>query len=193
MKKLFHPHTPIYSKITILGDPYPCGVYLLAIRLTEDQQLAFGEFQYGKMINLPQGTYLYVGSAFGQHRTSSLGYRLLRHASRSGSEVPHLIRPALQQSIEAVGLLGSLPKRKTPHWHIDYLLDLIYAEIRGVVVLRTKKHIESQVSDRLAQQPEVMILAKGLGASDYPGKTHLFFVDADDDWWAKLPENLKIN
>jgi len=193
MKKLFHPQSPIYSKITIQGDPHPCGVYLLAIRLTEDQQLAFGEFQHGKLITLPQGTYLYVGSAFGQHRTSSLGYRLLRHASRSGDEAPHLIRPALQQSIEAAGLLGSLPKRKTPHWHIDYLLDLISAEIRGIAVLRTKNYIEAQVADRLAQQPEVMILAKGLGASDYPGKTHLFFVDADDQWWSKLPENLKIN
>ena len=191
MKKLFHPQTPIYSKITILGDAHPCGVYLLSIELTEDQKLAFGEFQNGKMITLPQGSYLYVGSAFGHHRSSSLGYRLLRHASRSGAEIPHLIRPALQKSIDSAGLLGSLPKRKTPHWHIDYLLDLLSAEIRGIVVLRTKMHIESQVADRLAQQPEVMILAKGLGASDYPGKTHLFYVDADAEWWSKLPENLK--
>jgi Uri superfamily endonuclease len=193
MKRTIFPQSPIYSKITISGDPLPCGVYLVAIQLSDDYQLAFGEFQHGKKINLPQGTYLYVGSAFGQHRSSSLGYRLLRHASRSGSAIPHLIRPELQRSLDAVGLLGSIPKRKTPHWHIDYLIDLPTAEIHGIAVLRTNRQVESELGDRLAQQPETLILAQGLGASDYPGKTHLFFVDADAKWWSKLPDNLKFS
>lgn len=191
MKRVIRPQQPIYSKITILGDPYPCGVYLLAIRLSEDNELTFGEFQHGKPVILPAGTYLYVGSAYGQHRTASLGYRLLRHASRSGSAPPHLIRPALQRSLEAAGLLGSLPKRKTPHWHIDYLLDLPTAEINGVVVMRISRNIEAEVAEHLNQQPETLVFAKGLGASDYPGKTHLFFVDADANWWSKLPDNVK--
>ena len=191
MKRLSYPQTPIYSKITILGDPHPCGVYLLAIQLIEDEELAFGEFQHGKKISLPEGTYLYVGSAYGQHRSSSLGYRLLRHASRSGSGIPHLIRPSLEKTLNAAGLLGSIPKRKTLHWHIDYLLDLPTAEIRGIVALRTKWKIESEVGDRVAAEDETLILAPGLGASDYPGKTHLFFVDADIKWWSNLPELLK--
>jgi len=191
MKRATESQVPIYSKITILGEPLPYGVYLLAIQLSESTELAFGEFQHGKKVRLPEGTYLYVGSAYGYHRSSSLGYRLLRHASRSRSEAPHLIRPALQKSIEAVGLLSILPKRKTPHWHIDYLLDLLIAEIRGVVALRTKRQLEAEVAQRLVQQAETMILAPGLGASDYPGKTHLFYVDADEKWWSKLPDFLK--
>ena len=181
----------MYTKITILGDPQPCGVYVLAIELTDNQELTFGEFQHGKKIHLPKGAYLYIGSAYGHHRSSSLGYRLLRHASRSLTENPHLIRPALQLSLEASGLLGSFPKRKTLHWHIDYLLDLPTAEIRGIVVLRTNRHVESDVADRFMQQSETLVLAEGLGASDYPGKTHLFYVDADAPWWSKLPDNLK--
>lgn len=191
MKRSGYPQTPIYSKITFLGDPYPCGVYLLAIQLHDDVELAFGEFQQGKKIPLPEGTYLYVGSAYGQHRTSSLGYRLLRHASRSGSRVPHLILPMLERSLEAEGLLGSKPKRKTLHWHIDYLLDLPIAEIHGIAALRTIRHVEVEVGDRVAAQSETMILARGLGASDYPGRTHLFFVDADAKWWSNLAEFLK--
>lgn len=191
MNRLGSPSNPIYSKITILGDPYPCGVYILAIQLSEDYQLAFGDFMQGKKVPLPEGTYLYIGSAYGQHRTSSLGYRLLRHASRSADTPPHLIRPDLEKVIDAVGLLGNIPKKKTPHWHIDYLVDLPTAEIHGVVVMRTKRKIEEMIGERLAAQPETMILAPGLGASDYPGKTHLFFVDADDKWWAKLPEIFK--
>jgi len=191
MKRLSRPQTPIYTKITILGDPYPCGVYLLAVQLTEDEAVAFGEFQHGKKITLPEGTYLYVGSAYGEHRSSSLGYRLLRHASRSGSGIPHLIRPELEKALNTAGLLGSIPKRKTLHWHIDYLLDLPTAEIRGIVALRTKWQIESEVGDRVAAEDETLILAPGLGASDYPGKTHLFFVDADIKWWSNLPELLK--
>jgi len=191
MKRINRPQNPIYSKITILGDPHPSGVYLLAIQLSDDHKLAFGEFQHGKTISLPEGTYLYVGSAYGQHRTSSLGYRLLRHASRSGEGHPHLIRPELERSLNAAGLLGSIPKRKTLHWHIDYLLDLPTAEIRGIVALRTSRQIESKIGDCAAAQPETMILAPGLGASDYPGKTHLFFVDADANWWSKLPDILQ--
>ena len=191
MKRLSHPQTPIYSKITILGDIHPCGVYLLAIQLTEDEELAFGEFQHGEKICFPEGTYLYVGSAYGQHRSSSLGYRLLRHASRSGSGIPHLIRPELEKELNIAGLLGSIPKRKTIHWHIDYLLDLPTAEIRGVVALRTKWQIEDEVGDRVAAEDETLILAPGLGASDYPGKTHIFFVDADIQWWSHLPELLR--
>ncbi|NIW49336.1 MAG: DUF123 domain-containing protein [Gammaproteobacteria bacterium] len=193
MKRAIYPKIPIYSKITILGDVHPCGVYLLAIQVTEDHQLAFGEFQHGKKIPIPEGTYLYVGSAFGQHRSSSMGYRLLRHASRSGSKIPHLIRPALQRSLDAAGLFGALPKRKTTHWHIDYLLDLPTAEIHGIVALRTTRKVEPELGDRLAHQPETMILAQGLGASDYPGKTHLFFVDADQNWWSKLPDNMHFS
>lgn len=174
-----------------MGEPYPCGVYLLAIQLDEGQELTFGEFQHGKAVTLPEGTYLYVGSAYGQHRSASLGYRLLRHASRSGSIGPHLIQPALEQSLDAAGLLGSIPKKKTLHWHIDYLLDLPTAEIRGIVVLRTMRQIEAELADRVNQQFETMILAPGLGASDYPGKTHLFYVDGDAKWWSKLPELIK--
>lgn len=191
MKRTIQPQTPIYSKITILGDPYPSGVYLLAIQLVEDHEIAFGEFQYGKPVRLPEGCYLYVGSAYGQHRSSSLGYRLLRHTSRSGSMGPHLIQPLLENSLEAAGLLGSIPKRKTLHWHIDYLLDLPSAEIRGVVALRTMRQVESELADRVSHQAETMILAQGLGASDYPGKTHLFFADADAQWWSKLPDLIK--
>ncbi len=168
------------SPIILLGRESPRGAYVLRIDVDHDLRLAFGRFKGGKLIDLPAGTYSYVGSAMGRGR-AALARRLVRHASRTADQVPHQIRPAL---IAAFSDVQPSPKRL--HWNIDYLLDQTAAEIRQVIAIRSETRIESAVGELLESDPHTAIIEKGLGANDLPGHTHLLRVEAGDDWWYDL-------
>ena len=88
------------------------------------------------------------------------------------------------------GLPGKVPAKKTPRWHIDYLLDLPHVEITGVIAVRSLLADEKRLANWLAAMPETGIPARGLGASDHPGGTHLFSVQAGREWWENLPTRL---
>ena len=84
------------EQFTIFGTKYRMGSYILLIRVSRPFELVFGKFQQGKLFTIPEGDYLYIGSALGGgKRGAPLGRRLLRHASRSGSQTPHAIRSAM--------------------------------------------------------------------------------------------------
>lgn len=176
--------------IQILGGGSNGGCYLLAIRLNGGQNLRFGMFNQGQEMCLNAGNYLYVGSARAGQGASSLGYRLLRHATRSADAPPHAIRERLHHAIKDAGLPGKVPAKKTCRWHIDYLLDLPHAEIAGVIAARSVSADEKRLAGLLAALPETVIPARGLGASDHPGGTHLLLVRAGKEWWANLPKLL---
>ena len=178
--------------IQILGEGTNGGVYLLAIRLNGGQNLRFGMFNQGQEICLNAGEYLYIGSALSEQGASSLGYRLLRHATRSGDARPHAIRNRLLHAIKDAGLPVKVPAQKTCRWHIDYLLDLSQAEISGVIAVRSRQADEKRLAELLAAMPETDIPARGLGASDHPGGTHLLCVQATEGWWENLPKLLQI-
>ena len=181
----------IEPNIQILGSGTNGGCYLLAIRLNGDQNLRFGMFNHGQEICLNAGEYLYIGSARGEQGASSLGYRLLRHATRSGDARPHAIRNRLLHAIKDAGLPAKVPAQKTCRWHIDYLLDLSQAEITGVTAARSRQADEKRLAELLAAMPETGIPAPGLGASDHPGGTHLLSVKAASKWWLNLPQLLR--
>lgn len=181
---------PIYSGISLFGKPHPSGVYVLSIALSKKHSLVFGKFNHGNPITLPAGSYLYIGSAMGTKGSASLGYRLVRHATRTANAPPHIIRSVLIKTLQASGITVKAPQQKKRHWHIDYLLDLPPAEIQGVIAIRTCKQLEATIAQGLMEEPAIHRVSAGLGASDYYKETHLLGVQADQEWWNFLPERV---
>ena len=90
--------------IRIIGDDSQAGTYVLRIRLKENTTLQFGRFKKGKLISLPIGDYIYVGSALSEKGATSLARRLIRHATRSGDKPPHVIREKMMNQFAECGL-----------------------------------------------------------------------------------------
>lgn len=181
------------SPLTVLGSDTPSGAYVLRLRVGETLSLSFGRFKKGKVISVPAGECIYIGSAMGNKGALSLGRRLLRHATRTGPQPPHLIRSHLLEMCPQVGLGAGklLPKRgKKLFWHIDYLLDHPKVELTHIILIRSSRRLEVQLGQLLAHDPHTFILEKGLGANDVAGNTHLLGVKADEIWWASLPETI---
>jgi Uri superfamily endonuclease len=176
----------------MFGSGYPGGVYVLRIQANESLVLEVGRFQQGKPLFFPAGEYLYIGSALAAKGATSLAGRLLRHASRGKQQPPHSIQVAMLSVFTASGL-GSglvLPSSKRCFWHVDYLLDQPAVDLRQVFVLRTDQPLERALAHRLAADENMFVVAKGLGARDHPGGTHLLGVKEPADWWPALPERL---
>jgi Uri superfamily endonuclease len=150
--------------------------------------LRFGRFQGGRPVSLAAGEYVYVGSALARPGSAALARRLLRHATRA-SGGSHPVLPALLQSLRVAGLASDAvrpPTAKRLHWHADHLLEHPAAALIGVVALRTSTAREDDLAALLAAEPRVRMAARGLGASDAAGQTHLFLVPADSSWWTGL-------
>jgi Uri superfamily endonuclease len=172
--------------ILILGDDTPGGVYALRVHLERSTNLAFGRFRGGEPIPLQSGDYLYIGSAHGERGANTLANRLLRHATRGGDQPPHHIRDHLQTALQDAGLPGVLPRQKTVRWHIDYLLDLPTAHLTGVIALRTAQKLEKPLAEQITTLPGTQPVSPGLGASDHPGHTHLFYIEENHEIWINL-------
>ena len=176
------------SPITILGGGGPYGAYVLRIAVERPLLLAFGRFTGGRPIEVPAGECLYVGSARGP---GGLPPRLLRHATRTGARPPHDIRDAMVAAFARRGWRSRPPSAKRLRWNVDHLLDRAEAEIATAVLLCSPSSgLERRVAALLAADPAVSFLARGLGAHDDPGATHVLRVDADDAWWRALPARL---
>ena len=179
--------------IAIIGEESHAGTYILRIHLKEDTTLRFGRFKKGKLISLPAGEYAYVGSALSEKGATTLGRRLVRHATRSGDQQPHRIREMMLHQFAERGLGDGnlLPRRgKTLHWNVDFLLDLPAAELVGISAIRSRKRLEDRLAKQLEEDPHTGIIERGLGANDVPGNTHLLHINATEAWWASLPNLL---
>jgi Uri superfamily endonuclease len=174
--------------ITFLGEEFGPGYYLLSIRLAENRHLQFGRFNQGGAVFLPKGDYLYIGSARSPKGSSSLSPRLMRHLTRCQDKHPHALRELLLAEFINARIPAKVPAEKRCRWHIDYLLEDPHAEVTGVITLSSAADLEQLIAEKLAALPETHIPAAGLGASDHPGGTHLFHVQANHDWWNNLPE-----
>ena len=166
----------------------------MRIRLKENATLKFGRFKKGKLISLPAGDYVYVGSALSEKGSTSLARRLIRHATRSNHKSPHPIREKMINRFIECGLgpRDLLPKHgKTLHWNIDFLLDLQSAEIVNILAIRSTERLENRIAKRLEQDPHTEIIERGLGANDAPGATHLLRVREDRMWWTSLADKVR--
>jgi Uri superfamily endonuclease len=161
------------------------------IRLTAAKKVIFGRYNHADAVFLPTGIYLYAGSARGERRSSSLGARLMRHATRCDPARPHAIRDLLLTSLLNAGIPAKVPASKRCRWHIDYLLELPQAEICGIIAIRTRGDLEAQLARGLAALPETAIPARGLGASNDPGSTHLFYLQNEAGWQKKVSALVK--
>ncbi len=177
--------------ITLLGSgATQSGTYVLRIQVKENLALAFGRFKRGKIISVPLGEYVYIGSALGEKGAVTLARRLVRHATRSSDHPPHAIRAHMLALFE-LGTGDLLPKRaKTLFWNIDYLLNQPAAELTYIVAIRCPQRLETPIARFIEDEPCTHIVEKGLGANDVAGSTHLLRVEADDKWWRELPERL---
>jgi Uri superfamily endonuclease len=177
------------GSIAVFGGNSQAGTYLLRLRLARKVRLRFGRFNGGAAIPLPSGEYVYVGSALAGSGAASLARRLVRHATRSRGRPPHALRRELIARCRRLGLGGAglePPLEKTIRWHIDYLLDLEAVELAGVVVLRSRERLEGVLAGMLEEDPQARIVARGLGAGDAAGRTHLLRVEAGEEWWRDL-------
>lgn len=175
------------NAITILGECSQGGTYVLGIRLFQPTQIAFGRFRGGRPLHFPEGDYLYVGSALGQTGSTTLARRLLRHATRSGTRPPHVIRQPLQHALLRTGLGPPTlrpPRQKRLFWHIDYFLDELQTQIVRVILLRSPRRLEGMIAALLERDAHTSVLAPGLGARDDPDRTHLLYLEIHlEDWW----------
>lgn len=175
--------------IVIINNASQAGTYVLRIRLKKDTTLQFGRFKKGKLISLPAGDYVYVGSALSEKGATSLTRRLIRHATRSGNKPPHTIREEMITRFAecSLGPPDLLPKRsKTLHWNVDFLLDLQSAEIINILAIRSPERLENRIAKCLERDPRTEIIEPGLGANDAPGSTHLLRLRADNISWASI-------
>jgi Uri superfamily endonuclease len=180
--------------ITILGDQGQGGTYLLRMQVQRELMVRFGRFQGGRPILVPQGDVVYVGSAMAHQGSMTLARRLLRHATRRNRENPQQIREAMLEVFRDVGL-GTIPLRppskKTLFWNIDYLLEEKDVELSQVVLMRSGIRLEDELALFLEMEPGSTAVAKGLGAHDRRGHTHVFIVRETADWWRRLPVRLE--
>jgi Uri superfamily endonuclease len=177
------------TRVTVVGEPGPSGAYLLRIRLQITCDVVFGRFHGGRAVPLLAGDYLYVGSAMGRAGSATLANRLLRHARRSGVQLPH---PIYHELVSRFFALGWLPDRqitlrpKSLRWHIDYLLDYAEAELAQVYLFCSPTRQEEALAQSLMADPATSIPMPGLGASDDRGRTHLLCATGDEEWWHSL-------
>jgi len=180
--------------IVIIGDDSQAGTYLLRIHLKENITLKFGRFKKGKLISLPIGDYVYIGSALSEKGSTSLARRLIRHATRTGDKRPHPIREKMINRFIECGLgpRDLLPKHgKTLYWNVDFLLDLPSVELTNIFAIRSAERLENRLAKRLERDPHTEIIERGLGANDAPGATHLLRIRENRMWWASLTDKVK--
>ncbi len=185
--------SPEEFPIVFMGNDSQSGSYILRIRLTEHTELQFGGFKRGKIIQLPAGEYVYIGSAMSEKGAASLANRLVRHAARSCGKEPHKIRGEMLRRFKISGLgNGNLKPagQKNLHWNIDHLLDVPAADLTGACIIRTPECLEKRLAEFLERDPHTTVVEKGLGANDVPGNTHLLGLAAGDVWWPTLPGRL---
>jgi Uri superfamily endonuclease len=180
--------------IMILGDDEQSGAYLLRMSVRREVAVRFGRFQGGRPILVPKGELLYVGSAMAQQGSMTLARRLLRHATRRDEENPQQIRGAMLKAFVDVGL-GTVqlkpPDRKKLFWNVDYLLEEDVVDLSHVVIIRTRSKFEDELAQFLEAEPKSSPLAKGLGAHDSHGHTHILIFRETADWWQRLPTRLE--
>ena len=165
------------SDFTLFGNNHRMGSYLLLIHLSKSVELAFGMFRKGKLFTIPEGDYIYIGSALGKNRSGSpLARRVIRHTSRSGGKKHHRIRDTMLNLFSEKKIILSReinPSAKKIRWHIDYLLDLSEAEITHIVLIRSPMRIEQKLSELLEKLEETSLIAPRLGAQDTRNSTHI--------------------
>jgi len=180
-------------RVDVIGDESQGGTYELRIHVSTAIAMPFGRFRKGKVIDVPQGDVLYIGSALAKKGGVSLARRLVRHASRTGDLPPHTIRDLLMARFAEVGLgSGDLRPRngKNLHWNVDHLLDRPEAALTRVYAVRSELRLERAIGEMLLADPHTHVLEKGLGANDLPGNTNILHVDGGEPWWDALAGRL---
>lgn len=179
------------SNICFINNTGQAGTYILRINLSEEKTVVFGRFDKGRPIHLEKGEYLYIGSALSSKGSTTLGNRIQRHCDRTPPKPPHDIRPKFQDFCDAVGIkYTNNPADKTPFWNIDHLTNLIEAEIIGIIAIRYPEPLENTWSEYIESQPYTSVFAKGLGANDNEGHTHLQKSEITNSEWSDLVKQL---
>lgn len=182
------------KRIAILGEKEQSGAYLLRMHVKREMMVRFGRFQGGRPVLVPKGEVVYVGSAMAQQGSMTLARRLLRHATRCDVGNPQPVREAMLALFEDAGMGPSPlkpPVSKKLFWNIDFLLEEVDVDLSHVVVIRATVRLEDELASFLEREPGSIVLAKGLGAHDRSGDTHLYMMREIAAWWQDLPVHLE--
>ena len=67
------------------------------------------------------------------------------------------------------------------------MLEEVDAELTHVMIIRSRIRLEDELAHYMAMAPGSAVLAKGLGAHDRKGQTHIFIIKETAAWWHQLP------
>lgn len=181
------------GNICFIGSEGQAGTYILRLNLMKTMKIPFGRFDGGREIELLSGEYLYIGSALAKKGSTTLGNRIQRHCARSDPMTNHKIRSEFRQFCTQHNIhTTDNPSNKTPFWNIDHLTNLLEAEIIGIIAIRDLVPLENPWSEYIEAQPFSTVFAKGLGANDAEGHTHLQYCTISEREFSKLPEKLPL-
>jgi len=183
------------ENVHIVGTASQAGTYVLRIRAYSGRLVWMGKGKRHRQVSFPKGEYLYVGSAraLNPKMATSLGKRLVRHASRTNGE-HQAIREAIIEVFASIGLGPADPRPragKSYHWAVDYFLDDPEVELTHVYAIRCSEELETALGKQLELDAATRIVERGMGAGGVPGNTHLLAVQADDVWWGSIPGRLR--
>jgi Uri superfamily endonuclease len=83
------------------------------------------------------------------------------------------------------------PATKTLFWNVDFLLEERDVVLTHALVVRSRTRLEDDLAAYFAQEPGCEPLAKGLGAHDRQGETHIFNAQKPAGWWQHLPTRIQ--
>jgi Uri superfamily endonuclease len=178
------------APIVDLGTGSLAGGYLLRVEVSEHRFVRFGRGGRASRLTVERGEYLYVGSAWSQLARHPLAARIARHLTRSAVNRPHVLYGIWRDYVQTCGAHLHPPGVKRMFWHIDYLLDLDVAEVRQIVVARGGQSCEATVAAAVERAECARPLARGLGASDHRGHTHILQWSGHEDQWHGLLQRL---
>ncbi len=101
-------------------------------------------------VSLERGLYLYTGSGQGRGSTSLEG-RIGRHLSQE----------------------------KKNFWHIDRILSSDSVHVVSLIFARTTRKAECRVNAALLKDPDIAVLAKGVGSSDCKCESHFLIAKCE--------------
>lgn len=101
--------------------------------------------------------------------------------------------------IDCFSFLLGLDKKDLPskhekklHWHVDYLLDQPFADLKRLIGVCRIWNPEIIIGKILMEDLNTSVIEEGLGASDVSGNTHLLLFDGSEGWWQSLSKKLQI-
>jgi Uri superfamily endonuclease len=122
------------------------GTYILQVEISKDSNLSIGRLGF---LRFKKGFYYYFGSAMSSSGSVTLLNRVNRHLKKSSE--------------------------KKKFWHIDYLLECKYSQIRKIILVPCKTKLECNLANFFSKIANDLV--PSFGCSDCKCKSHLLYFE----------------